>query len=769
MALKRTKRSVSQGSASEPSRFDFDDLDELSKEFAQEDGSLDTSKLSRKERKALERAVTGKFSNYPHLMAMKPREGYMFRSDYFDVDSNVACILGFFHDDAAVDDFGAFWGINRLPSSIMGGDVTIVALEQVARMSEGWIQKKLNVSDRLDKLSEQEQVDSGTNSTRRESAKISQDAMIVAAELQDGAAYLHVHNRLYVKAKNVEMLDEVLERIKRWYIDKFGTLTASPYNGEQKQELSTLFSFNKFKRGKGFHYTSPEFAGSYNLVTNGLNDPAGEYVGRMVGDVNTSAVLFDVNHYDEHVVLADSTLNPLLGRARIVDMWGSKLSQAALMDNARVVHIVLNGADLNKLGPKFDRLTARVDMNTGDVNMFELFGELTRDKEGNIVVEDELSLFPTHIQKLVLMTLQAYEATDSDRSIITGKLEQTLTKFYVDQGMWDYNAADNRERLRLVGLDHRDVPRLQTFVTYLDTAYKSLVNRTARDDAELHAANILAIIFRNLLNNNGDLFNQPTSSRLDGVRDARRVIYDFSKLMMRGEGIAMAQLINIIGFAVSKLSEGDVVILHGCENIKDDVKEYLNTQFMRLKERGGRVVFLYNKVDTAVADRGFNDFIRADYTIFGPMTPVGVNEYQTAMGQMIPPDLGRLITAKGSNISYLRRGLSNVIFRTDLSLLLEDERDGSQASSATIGDKRRGRKSKLHRKKGGTKALSGAKRKRKTVGTGIESDDDDVLLVKAQQQSRDERFGEQKSNLERVYEQAEQQRQEDRELLGQKS
>ena len=34
----------------------------------------------------------------------------------------------------------------------------------------------------------------------------------------------------------------------------------------------------KKKKGKGFHFTSTELAGSYSLVTNGLNDKGGEYV-----------------------------------------------------------------------------------------------------------------------------------------------------------------------------------------------------------------------------------------------------------------------------------------------------------------------------------------------------------------------------------------------------------------------------------------------------------------------------------------------------------
>src|SRR5699024_12792512 len=74
------------------------------------DYTLDESKLSRKERKALEDAMEGSISSYPHLMAMKPSEGYVFNSDYFTVDNHYGCVLAFFHDDSAEDHFAEFWG-----------------------------------------------------------------------------------------------------------------------------------------------------------------------------------------------------------------------------------------------------------------------------------------------------------------------------------------------------------------------------------------------------------------------------------------------------------------------------------------------------------------------------------------------------------------------------------------------------------------------------------------------------------------------------------
>lgn len=646
----------------------------MAKKTAPKELKKKPQKLSRKERKAAKskhRALGGRFKKYPHLVALKPKERYVFRSDYFEVDNYVATVMAFFHDEAAQDNFGPFWGINKIPDGL-GNEVTVVLLEQSNIMGEKWINDNLAKTDKLDKLEANEQATTGTAVSKRRSAKISMDFDVIADEITNGAAYMHVHYRLFVKAPNLEKLDEAVAKISSTYVDRFGTISVAPYHGEQRQELSTLFSRNSVKRGKGYYFTSTELAGSHSLVTNGLSDPTGEFVGSMVGDVNNSAVLFDVNKYHHHVVVADNSSINFNGRTYISNLWGSKISQSAMLNNGRVVHFILDKTNLDKIGPKFELLTSKVDLNKGDVNMFEMFGDPA----------DELSIFASHMQKLILMTEQAYEATDADRSIIRGSLEDIATKFYVDQRMWRYNAGENRDKLRVVGIPHEDVPLLQLFITYLDAEYKGLLQASARDESMIHAVNTLRMTYKNLLNTNGDLFNTITDASIDTIRDNRRVIYDLSKLMRRGKGVAMAQLVNVIGFAVDTLGENDVVIIHGTEHIDDGVKDYINIQFDHLFDRGGRVVYLYDDVGKMLKDKEFNKFTSADYTLLGTMEEQVATQYQELIGQEMPPDLEKLITIRDGNIIYLRRGVTNVVFDMALSLGVDPARESFRAEAA---------------------------------------------------------------------------------------
>ena len=618
-----------------------------------------TKKELRAEAKAAKksRQETSDFSEYPHLLAIKPKECYVFHSDYFEIDNQVATIVAYFHNDGAIDNYGPFWGINRIPAGLPD-NVTTLTFESVSRMSEGWIQKHQTKSEGIAAMDTQEVNRSGTTTSKHQASRKVSDFDTIARELQAGAAYLNVHYRLMLKAPDLETLDYALEQLKRLYVDRFGTLSTAAYAGDERTELTTLLASNEKKVGKGFYFTSPEYAGSYSLVTHGLEDPAGEYVGYMVGDVNNSAVLFDVDNYKHHCVVVNENYHEKLGRVHVSDMWGSKISQSALLNNHRVVHIMMNGCDMDKLGPKFESLTYKIDMHHGAVNMFEMFGD----------VDDELSIFPSQLEKLTLMAEQAYETTDSDRSIIRGSLQKVATQFYIDRNMWHENAKQNRDKLRVVGIPHNEIPRLQEFVSYLESGYKESKADTAKDEEQVHAMNILSLTFHNLLSNNGDLFNMITSDTIDGATRGQRVLYDFGGLMRRGKGVAMAQLVNIIGFAVGNLGKGDVVIFHGTDLIDNRVKDYINHQLDHLYSKGGRVVFCYDDTDKMLEDKAFCKFDKADYTIFGNMTDTTVVEYQNLLGQDIPQHLSSLITSKSDTVCYIRRGFDNVVFKQDLAL-----------------------------------------------------------------------------------------------------
>lgn len=606
-------------------------------------------------------AVTGSLIDYPFLMAVKPKEAYIFRSNDYKCDGYWFTILSFFHKDGGYDDFGPFWGIARIPTGLSGQDISTVCVETIERMGEGWVREHQQKAENVAQMNAAETAEGNSKTNYMQAGKRDRDLEIIAMELQEGASYMRCAYRMQVRAKTRSGLAEALKEIERLYMDRFSTLYAESYDGCQANELSTLLRPIDFKKGNAFYMTSVEAAGGYSLVTRGIEDRCGVYIGQMTADVNTAAILYDLDAYQHHIVVCSEQIatdrENIPYRANVSDMWGSKISQACLMNNHKVVHIVLDGAQMDLLGPGFDTITRRLDMNRGDINPFEVFG----------CFDDELTLFAAQLQKLVLMNEQISPSTDAERAMVRGTLQEIATQFYVDKRMWVQNPEENRDRIRLVGVPHKDIPQLSLFSTYLGTAHLAAVNNS-KDIERTHALGVLRTSFRNMLEANGDLFNTTTTPEIDGIGDARRIIFDFSKLRPRGVGVMMAQLVNVFALAVAGLGEGDSLFIHGSELVANSVKEYLLMQMSELYSRGGRICFCYNNNDRMLTDIGFSEMDKADYTVMGTMTDNTVAKYQDVLGQTIPSNLARQLTMRNAALTFLHRDFSNVIFERDLIL-----------------------------------------------------------------------------------------------------
>lgn len=604
------------------------------------------------------------YEDRPFLKNIKPKRRYVFHSDYFEIDGKYCTILTYIHPEGKNDRFGVFWGVNRIIMALPNG-VSAISFENVMRYSDGWIQQHQNKAEGITQMNTNENnANGGTSANKLRNRAQAEELQTIAQEIQQGASYLGVTFRMLLKADSLELLDKTIDNIQQAYTERFGTLNAGSYDACQREEMSNLFKNPEKQRGKRFNFTSVEYAGAYNLVTKGLDDKQGEYVGQMTDDVNNAAILFNVNNYDHHIVVANNMFDNTKERNPISGYWCSKIAQSTLMHNNRVVHLIFDDTKLDCLGPKFANITRKLNLSKGDINMFEMFGDPDKD--------DELSIFSEQLQKIALMLEQVHPLTTEQRGVTLGVLKEILEKYYVDQKMWFKNAQENKRALRIIGLPHKQYPRLSMFVSYIAMEHTKANAADVQDHQRIEALGILKIAFNEMLDADGDLFNVITNSQIDDVVYSKRVIYDFSDLMIRGNGLAMAQFVNIISYAVRTLGKGDTVIIHGVENICPEVKEYVNRQFEALYRRGGRVCFAYDDIDKAFADNGFCKFDQADYTIFGPFTPTQVDQYQVLINQRIPANLVRNLTKKGMKRTFIRRNGTNVLFNFDLVLGIKD-------------------------------------------------------------------------------------------------
>ena len=217
--------------------------------------SLKRKTKEEKEAAKAEKEKLRNFSEYPYLLAIKPKEKYVFHSDYFEIDGQVATIMHFFHMDGAADGYPAFWGIGRIPSG-MDSDVTTICFEQVRRMTKGWVESHSSTAESVAAMNAQES-NKGTNSLKQRNSKKSKELEEIAHEIADNSAYLEAKFKIMVKAPTIEKLDRATVAIARRYVEVFSSLDASPYMGQQRQELANLFMKNDRTPGHSFDSTCP--------------------------------------------------------------------------------------------------------------------------------------------------------------------------------------------------------------------------------------------------------------------------------------------------------------------------------------------------------------------------------------------------------------------------------------------------------------------------------------------------------------------------------
>ena len=392
------------------------------------------------------------YGDKPFLKGIKPKRRYEFFSDYFKIDGKFCTIMTYVHPEGKDDKFGAFWGVSRIILPLPDG-VTAISFENIMRYSDGWIASHQSKAEGITQMNTNENnANGGTSAAKLRNRQQAEELQLIARELQQGASYLGVTYRLLLKADSLQLLDKAVENIEQAYVDRFGTLSAGSYDACQREELASLFKHPSKQRGKRFNFTSVEYAGSYSLITKGMDDKQGEYVGKMTDDVNNAAILFDVDNYGHHVVVANSLFDNTKTRNPISGYWCSKLAQSAMMHNGRVVHIIFDGTDLNELGPRFKGITRRLNLSKGDINMFEMFGDPD--------VDDEMSIFSEQLQKVALMMEQLHPLTQDQRGMVLGILKEILEKYYVDQRMWQKDAVNNKRAIRIIGLPHKQYPQL---------------------------------------------------------------------------------------------------------------------------------------------------------------------------------------------------------------------------------------------------------------------------------------------------------------------
>lgn len=628
---------------------------------------------------------------HPLFAHIAPQEGYRFNSSTFVTDrTTVSTIMTLVREDHKSQDFGRFWGTNFIPSGLPDG-VHVTLIDKIRRWDADRIAKARKTSKQADAI--EESTEQKDKDEKEKKDKVKRASEYVRDAIQDGDAYLRQQIRLLITAPSLKDLDTAIAIIKDHYTDSLRTIEITPFHGAQRREFGSIFAPVWLMKGKGFDYPSRYLATQTYNVSQGIIDPRGNFVGQQVSDVSDAITMPDLNWFSHHAVFC----NPLKDRiyqTPLSRVFAASLTQSALLENNRVVHLVLDDTDLSALGCDFPNSTTVISAENGEVNPFEIFGDF----------ETELKDYDTHLTKMSLFIRRFVSTSEDKVSLLHSNIRIVLNEFYKSRQMWVDNAKNNRDLVRVVGLDHKEYPTLSLFILFAQRFYKSL-ERSA-DTTQRDIANDLYRSMESLKTSSGDIVDVITSPDIDAVKGSQQVIYKFNSLMSRNHALAMASLINLLDFAASSLGGSpdgknkDVLIIHGAQHMhglfelskeESESRKYIQGVFDRLIERGGRYVLVYDSMEHVFEDQDFNAYDKASYTIFGSMSSNEASRYEEKLGRKIPPHLRDSITDPNARIAFMRRGFRNAVFSPQVRL-------GTPKDPAMSSNKRRSVLTRMTRK-----------------------------------------------------------------------
>ena len=630
---------------------------------------------------------------YLSMLVPSPRtfRGWKLHEDYVEViaknpvnNSVIAPVLVFIKPDKA--SLSDQWGINFISDLVSDTientgsthGLNVLFVNNIRRMDKDWVKNHQEDADRYS-------IKRGDSHRAQAAARTQQgDLEEIAEELERGSRYLSVGFKYIVSATSLDRLDDFLASLQRRLELRIPGAIITLVNGNIESEFANLFNSPMDEPGRKLMFTSREFAGFYNLVTNGIEDPHGFYAGEQIGDISNSAVIWDMTNFKHTAVIA--TRNKFarkrdFARAFIPDDYESWTS-SDLWINTLIMqlvkekpitgerhHVFTLALDPLNLDDHLATSTVSIDLNHGQLNPFQMFGD----------TDDELEIFPANLAKWHEMTRQLGEqsikmeheySNEAVNTIELTDLDDTLTQFYIDNHMWVKDPAHNRDKIRIVGIPSNEVPKLNQFIAYLTSAYAKASDPETGDPRKADEYNKLLALYRQLELSNGDLFNTVTNPQFGNLGLQPHTLLNYSKLSERKGNILLVQLLNSFSAIANQTHAGDVIIIHGVQRITGLTQKYIAGVLKELDNKGVRVVFSYTSPADMLDQSDFNNMTSADWVLTGHMTADECADYNRSLGnqRQMTNMIAHNIQSNNDACYYLRRGNDNIIFEANQSL-----------------------------------------------------------------------------------------------------
>lgn len=490
--------------------------------------------------------------------------------------------------------------------------------------------------------------------------------------------------QLQLVSDNPDDIAEQLRILKKNYnSDSLSGIDLTSVAGNQKNLFNRILNPPE-KSVYNFSTMSSDFAGFDHTIRKGLDDENGVSIGELTVSLTNGHALMDLNKSFQKKILvassSDSNIYKYDKKLSASSLWGQKISNHAMTNGHRTHHIVLNNfkyyIDAPEDGtiprysshPIVNTALEHIDLSEGGLNPLEMYGNPKYASEIFTNTKNKIA------QEFYYMTNREL-SKDS-----TMELVDKLNDFYYAQKLWDAKVKQKPELARALNIkNHETMSTLGDFISWL----KENLNRTRgrksnSTEKEINDAKALYLTLKDSLDTYPHLFNTTTNLPIPNNPEKYQYYYELSGL--RGApNILEAQFLNTFDYITNFTEEGDIVMIHGVDNLTTETLELIKRRIEVLQDAGVRMAYLFDNISTGnpikvknnedvyysdmfnTKDILFKNFeSQFDYTILGTMTKDDFEKYQDLINQKLPLDLAEVITASDQPYQFQIRRPSDL-------------------------------------------------------------------------------------------------------------
>lgn len=483
-------------------------------------------------------------------------------------------------------------------------------------------------------------------------------------EILDSAHPVIVFNvALQVIGPDQHIVEDQIEDLNTALNQRHEGLQWDSLGGDQVKRVRAMFTRVPKDRFQ-MTSTSSNYSGINFSVNAGLNDPSGLPVGGDAMSLTGTTSYFDMDgSLRRQAIVAiprgsqapDYIMEGEENSPSLASIFTQYAANHAVFNGHRVHHIVLN--DFNYMEPRrYYRPYTKEGMERYDVanvtiNPLQGFGDRS----------EAVAIFSRVTKKIVNIfdILTNLEMTEHQRAIVL----QAVSNFFFNKELY---SEQNPFISQMVNVTN---PKTYPTMGEMLNEFTTDARRALNNNQELRSQDIetLESILKQELQANRGILGEPTKIK---PPQAQQVYYDFSKI--EASDIRQVQFINLIDYIIYTAEKGDVIAIHGTEQLWTDVLEMPVETITSAMNKGIRFIYSFDTVSGdnrmgkmqsdmfSMQNKFYKDLdTDVDWSVVGKCLPNEVDAYETALASELSHTIRASMQAK-SNQVLVHRNVGDV-------------------------------------------------------------------------------------------------------------